>query len=106
MLLTGSVWAPWYLYCVFIAKPRRVYVLWCSASIISVFVFASLELVDFKPIWSTFDGHSLWHGAGPLVCYQFFLNFNNIQISSLFGKFIASDIQWWSKHRTATGKVL
>jgi hypothetical protein len=50
------------------AKPYVWLIVLTNAAIV---LSAPFEIFDFKPLWSTFDGHSLWHAGGILTTYLF-----------------------------------
>ncbi|XP_057312877.1 post-GPI attachment to proteins factor 3-like [Hydractinia symbiolongicarpus] len=50
----------WLIWCAKNWTERR-YVWKCALTMGGTLVFATLEIIDFTPIWFIFDGHSLWH---------------------------------------------
>ena len=49
----------------------------------------ALELLDFAPIWWTFDSHSLWHLATvpiPLLWFRFAAGDSNLSLKQIKGK--------------------
>lgn len=66
-------WTTWSLSCM----SRQPYVWKCAATVIAINLLLLLELIDFPPLWYTFDAHSLWHlGTSPLpiVWYSFVID--------------------------------
>jgi hypothetical protein len=50
-------WFSWDRY----RKSRRAWAIWPGIVVAWVLVAMSMELLDFAPIWSSVDAHSLWH---------------------------------------------
>lgn len=68
LILQLLVWLPW---CIVNAR-RYPYVKYWFVGHLCLVLGAPFELVDFLPIWSVFDGHSLWHAAGLPATYFLF----------------------------------
>lgn len=72
-LLCGSAWMAWY----FVNARRKSYAWKMAAFQLLVAASLSLELLDFAPIWWTFDAHALWHmSTVPLtmLLYSFLID--------------------------------
>jgi len=83
LVLQLLVWLPW---CV-LNVSRYPYVKFWFLGHLCLILGAPFELFDFGPVWSTFDGHSLWHGAGVAVTYCLFrfsvANTNRLIVDSI-----------------------
>ncbi|KAK1752513.1 Per1-like-domain-containing protein [Echria macrotheca] len=64
-------WFSWRRY----RKNRRAWATWPGIVVAWVLMSMSLELLDFPPVWGTFDAHSLWHlgTIAPTVLWYNFL---------------------------------
>lgn len=54
-----------------------MYVWKCAVVVLATSGLLALELLDFSPIWWTFDAHSLWHLSTvplPLLWYSFLMD--------------------------------
>jgi post-GPI attachment to proteins factor 3 len=64
----------WLLWSLINILSSRTYVWPCTLSVTLAMLCASLELIDFPPIASTIDAHSLWHLSTiilPILWYRF-----------------------------------
>ncbi|XP_047135911.1 post-GPI attachment to proteins factor 3 isoform X1 [Hydra vulgaris] len=66
-LVNISFWMVWCF-----KHSYRYYVWKCVLTMVGTFLFASLELWDFPPIFYTFDAHSLWHLSTVPLTYLWY----------------------------------
>lgn len=81
----------WFAWCVKNRRERSHYVWKCAATVIATSCLVLLELLDFAPLWWTFDAHSLWHLSTiplPLLWYSFLTEDAKYEVQKATGKHV------------------
>lgn len=83
--------AIWIIWCIKNGGERSHYTWKCAATVMAASCFVLLELLDFAPLWWTFDAHSLWHLSTvplPLMWYSFLADDAEYEVQTVMRKHV------------------